>query len=57
MTKEDGLTDTSAKLRQIKDTFQSSEQKKLKQTNKLAIDLQVCKESDKFTHLDKQADK
>lgn len=57
VTKENGLTDTSAKVRQIKDAFLSLERKELKQTYELAIELWMCKESEKLKNLDKQADK
>ncbi|XP_021272991.1 regulatory solute carrier protein family 1 member 1 isoform X1 [Numida meleagris] len=57
VTKENSLIDTTAKLRQIKDASLPSEQKEPKQKNELAIDHQICKEPEKFEHLEKQTDK
>ncbi|OXB60706.1 hypothetical protein ASZ78_006069 [Callipepla squamata] len=57
VTKENSLTDTATTLGQIKDASLFSEQKEPKQKNKLAIDSQMCKEAEKFEHLEEQTDK
>ncbi|NXK46889.1 RSCA1 protein, partial [Chauna torquata] len=56
VTKENSLTDTAAKHGQIKDVFLSSEQEEQKQKSELARDHQMCKEPEKFEHLEKETD-
>uniref|UniRef100_A0A8C9FMX3 Regulator of solute carriers 1 n=1 Tax=Pavo cristatus TaxID=9049 RepID=A0A8C9FMX3_PAVCR len=57
VTKENSLTDSTTKLGQIKDASLPSELKEPKQKNELAINHQMCKEPEKFEHLEKQTDK
>ncbi|XP_031412533.1 regulatory solute carrier protein family 1 member 1 isoform X3 [Meleagris gallopavo] len=57
VTKENSLTDSTTKLGQIKDASLPSELKEPKQKNKFAINHQMCKEPEKFEHLEKQTDK
>ncbi|POI33011.1 hypothetical protein CIB84_003237 [Bambusicola thoracicus] len=57
VTKENSLTDSTTKLGQIKNASLPSELKEPKQKNKLAINHQMCKEPEKFEHLERQTDK
>ncbi|XP_031463845.1 regulatory solute carrier protein family 1 member 1 isoform X1 [Phasianus colchicus] len=57
MTKENSLTDSTTKLGQIKGASLPSELKEPKLKNELAINHQMCKEPEKFEHLEKQTDK
>ncbi|XP_052547666.1 regulatory solute carrier protein family 1 member 1 isoform X1 [Tympanuchus pallidicinctus] len=57
VTKENSLTDSPTKLGQIEDASLPSELKEPKQKNEFAINHQMCKEPEKFEHLEKQTDK